>query len=113
MTAQQLGLELKRTLARYKESYHSSSSRDRIEHLDNMNFLVSKIAKLVGTKGGFDKDELTSWSFKKASKPSDVAGREQKRLKKKKKRRIRVQDKESKQPTMDDLLQLVPRFNEK
>lgn len=113
MTAQQLGLELKRTLASYKESYHSSTSIDRVEHLNNMNFLVSKIAKLVGTKSGFDKDELTSWSFKKASKPSDVAGREQKRLKKKKKRRIRVQDKESKQPTMDDLLQLVPRFNEK
>lgn len=117
MTAQQLGLDLKSTLASYKESYHSSTSSDRIEHLNNMNYLVAKIGKLVGTKGGFDNPigvaELTSWSFKKASKPSDVAGRDQKHLKKKKKRRIREQYKEIKQPTMDDLLQLLPRFNEK
>lgn len=90
----QLGCELKCTLANYQRSYNSSTSRDKIEHLDTMNDLVVRIAKLFGPTVGLENpigvSELTSWSFKKGRKtPSEKEGRVQTRLKKKTRRRNR------------------------
>lgn len=114
-TAQQLGHELKCTLERYQTAYHSSTSRDRIVHLDTMNDLVVNIAKLCKTNacfdGSIDASELTSWSFKKSRKSDE--DREQRRLKRKKKNEKRSQVNTIRRETMkkdesNPQIQLLP-----
>jgi hypothetical protein len=104
----QLGCDLKFTLARYQKSYHASTSRDRVEQLDNMNDLVIKIAKLLGPNNEFDYpgvSELTSWSFKKTRNPP--LDDEYRRTTKKTKRRNQVRDKECGQAMKDRSKQSV------
>mmetsp|Transcript_25680 Transcript_25680/g.44864 ORF Transcript_25680/g.44864 Transcript_25680/m.44864 type:complete len:505 (+) Transcript_25680:3-1517(+) len=109
-----LGRELKCTLAEYQTSFDLSSSSERIEQLECMNDLVSKIAKVrwgieCPNNQSSGESELRSWSLKKSHRGSSDQERHEKKRsksKKKKSRRRGNERKEVKTDAPDDELHL-------
>ncbi|KAL7543813.1 hypothetical protein ACHAXR_013129 [Thalassiosira sp. AJA248-18] len=96
-----LGRELKCTLAEYQTSFDLFSSGDRVEHLEYMNNLVVKIAKVGGMELPDDNidtsERMNSWSHKDRRRSSEKERYEKKRSKKKKKKKRRRRGKEGRE----------------